>query len=558
MTAPNIVGPSYSRLVGFIFLFNLILGTGALALPKAFHDAGWLLGTILLLVISIMSFIPATFIVEAMSILNAISRLDTKATGNETNQQSTSSSVSTPPQELDENVKSDVFPEDFEVSRKFELGEIVSIVAGKTWTAVFYATITIYLYGDLSIYAAAVPKSLRDVSCKSVHNGSSVLNEYAPCWPDGRFSRMNVYRVYLTGFALLLGPFFFFNVTRTRWLQIFTSIMRWAAIILMIALACVRISNFPRKQQLTAHSVTPPLYTTTPIPVPHPPVVDFHNVASLFGVSVYSFMCHHSLPGLITPVRDKYHLYSTLLLPAYMVVLVLYLLLVSTAVAAFEDIQDLYTLNFLPTSDPDAHISPFILAVDYFLSLFPVFALSSTFPIVGTTLSNNLIGLIGLLLPQDPYQALSDSPRPMEARRLAIRVGVPLVTLLPPVAIAFATNDIEFLVGVTGAFGGSGIQYVFPTVLVYYARRELGRRLRHTQFKEAAGKEEDEETVAGPSSAEDVASENAPLITVHRPVRAGSQNPFASPFAHTFWLVLMLVWACVCVLVVLLHRLHLF
>lgn len=30
----------YSRLTGFVYVFNLIVGTGALTLPAAFHDAG--------------------------------------------------------------------------------------------------------------------------------------------------------------------------------------------------------------------------------------------------------------------------------------------------------------------------------------------------------------------------------------------------------------------------------------------------------------------------------------------------------------------------------------
>ena len=31
-----------------MFLFNLIVGTGALAIPKAFGKAGWLIGTLLI------------------------------------------------------------------------------------------------------------------------------------------------------------------------------------------------------------------------------------------------------------------------------------------------------------------------------------------------------------------------------------------------------------------------------------------------------------------------------------------------------------------------------
>jgi hypothetical protein len=49
-----------------------------------------------------------------------------------------------------------------------------------------------------------------------------------------------------------------------------------------------------------------------------PPAADFHGFGSLFGVAVritvfhtsvnlssqvYAFMCHHSIPGLITPMR---------------------------------------------------------------------------------------------------------------------------------------------------------------------------------------------------------------------------------------------------------------
>jgi hypothetical protein len=34
----------------------------------------------------------------------------------------------------------------------------------------------------------------------------------------------------------------------------------------------------------------------------------------------------------------------------------------------------------------------------------------------------------------------------------------PLLALLPPVGVAFATNSLEFLVGITGSYAGTGIQ----------------------------------------------------------------------------------------------------
>ena len=34
-------------------------------------------------------------------------------------------------------------------------------------------------------------------------------------------------------------------------------------------------------------------------------VFDISGMATLFGVSIYSFMCQHSLPSLVTPIRNK-------------------------------------------------------------------------------------------------------------------------------------------------------------------------------------------------------------------------------------------------------------
>ena len=55
----------------FIYIFNLIVGVGALSLPKAFSDVGIILGTILLIVLACMSYITSTFMIEAMATANA-------------------------------------------------------------------------------------------------------------------------------------------------------------------------------------------------------------------------------------------------------------------------------------------------------------------------------------------------------------------------------------------------------------------------------------------------------------------------------------------------------
>lgn len=59
--------------IGLIFVFNLIVGTGALTLPSAFAKTGWLLGFVLIVVLAFISYVTVTFVIEAMACANAIS-----------------------------------------------------------------------------------------------------------------------------------------------------------------------------------------------------------------------------------------------------------------------------------------------------------------------------------------------------------------------------------------------------------------------------------------------------------------------------------------------------
>lgn len=85
------------------------------------------------------------------------------------------------------------------------------------------------------------------------------------------------FRIFLAAFVVMAAPFGFFNVTKTKYLQILTSLMRWLAFSAMVTLACIRLGNGN---------------------IHHPRSVNVDGIPNMFGVCVYSFMCHHSLPSL--------------------------------------------------------------------------------------------------------------------------------------------------------------------------------------------------------------------------------------------------------------------
>ncbi|EYC01960.1 hypothetical protein Y032_0103g3563 [Ancylostoma ceylanicum] len=202
-----------------------------------------------------------------------------------------------------------------------------------------YLALDIYLFGDLAIYSTTVPKSLMNIICAPLNSSVTPVHEdlCRPGWP-GFFTRFTgiyyrfwctfydfftciecslVYRLCVVLFISVTVPMVIIGITRTKYLQLATSLSRWTAFILMIVLAIVQIAN-------EGPAITPP-------------PVDIHGFGSLFGVTVYSFMCHHSIPSLITPMTSKSHVFLKLFC-VYIMVMAFYFTLSMTGSFAFVEV----------------------------------------------------------------------------------------------------------------------------------------------------------------------------------------------------------------------------
>ncbi|XP_052265717.1 transmembrane protein 104-like isoform X2 [Dreissena polymorpha] len=432
-----------------------------------------------------MSFLTVTFVTEAMGVANAVLKGGQHVRSVSINDDEVTDErkpLLDPVPTLNAGTSVNIGTSNpFEITERTELGQMAGMFFNRAGILFFNICIAIYLYGDLAIYGAAVPKTLRDISCtynvptinSSDCGNSTVLADSDPCWNSSHLTRMGMYRICVAGFFVLLGGFTFFNVQKTKYLQYLTSLSRWIAFGMMIVLAVIRIS----KKQGQGH----------------PSVATIGGVPNLFGVCVYAFMCHHSLPSLITPIRNKSKLYN-LLAADYLLILLFYVLVSFTGIYAFQEIDDLYTLNFFqPDACDESKSITRVKFIQYFLALFPVFTLSTNFPIISITLRNNLKAVC--YNEKRPYTFFVD------------RIVFPLVALIPPFGIALATNKVEFLVGITGSYAGAGIQYIIPALLVFYARRQT-----------------------------------APSMAV--------ENVHRSPFRGYLWIIFVCVWAVLCMIFV--------
>ncbi|CAG9808059.1 unnamed protein product [Chironomus riparius] len=482
----------YPTWVGFIFIFNLIVGTGSLLLPSAFSKTGYVLSLILVLFLAFTSYLTVTFVIETLSISNAIQKWK-KIQLLKRHEGSIQSSVYPVNEGNDADHDDDVSNEDIDamestpltiqsndfytLNEKLEFGEMSKLLLSSTTSMIFYICIVIYLTGDLSIYSAAVSTTIRDVICDKHPNMTNASNPLTlPCFLDGNVTRFQAYRWCLLSFATTMTPWVFFNVSKTKHLQFFTLTFRLVAFSIMIAIATLRI-----------------FYPDADEPIPSPKKFQFENVPFLVGSLIYAFMSQHSLPSLLVPIKDKDKI-SRIVFIDYILITSLYVVLAMTGIFAFANVEDLYTLNFIPS---DADGSKYFKILEYFLALFPVFTLTTTFPIVACTLRNNLQTLF---IEKSQFNAQNFFVR---------RMLFPIMAVTPPFIITFNTEDVRSLVSFTGCYAGTFIQYLIPITLVYYGRKAANNILG-----------------------------------------CGIINEYRSKFQSNFWLIMLFFWTCLSLVIV--------
>ncbi len=170
--------------IPMIFMFNIMVGTGLLAIPRIFYAAGLGLGTAFFCFVCLLAAITHTYLAEALG--------------------ASSARVKKRNQYLD------------------QIGSFHAVLMPRAATAVWYFVITLYLVGALAIYAVFIPETVATV---------------LPPASLGLHSFDEVYRVTLLVLGVIMIVLMCFNFTSTTWLQITTTVLRHAVLLAMISVA---------------------------------------------------------------------------------------------------------------------------------------------------------------------------------------------------------------------------------------------------------------------------------------------------------------------------------
>eukprot|EP00897_Mesotaenium_endlicherianum_P010034 jgi/Mesen1/9059/ME000572S08332 len=150
-------GELYSSRIAFIYLFNLVLGSGVLALPSILTQGGWVLGSGFLVVVTFFSYVSLTFVVETMASANALLAYRKE-------ERLLEEAGESDPESVREGLPDDPF----QIRLRTEFGRMAELFFSTPGLVLFYVALIAYLYGSAAIFASFVPASILQV----VYNSS--------------------------------------------------------------------------------------------------------------------------------------------------------------------------------------------------------------------------------------------------------------------------------------------------------------------------------------------------------------------------------------------------
>jgi len=277
-----------SPLAASATVVNLILATGPFTYPYAYTSLGPVISAPLLFTVAILAYVSATYLVETLSIATAIKGVTevdlgvTEIDGAVTDAGRKESlfevrDFKTP--ELEEKLRgpdAHIKNSEFYIREKMELGILAERVSYPWFKYFIIIMLTIYVYGACSLKYVTGAISL-------VEGLSLIFTGYEGLWLD---EYPWTYYPAIAVFAALSIGFSFGDIENSKVLQIVTSFIRVFVVILMYGGTIYYwVDDGTHKAKTIEWSE------------------QLQSLSTVFGNTVFIFIYHHSIPGIIYPVR---------------------------------------------------------------------------------------------------------------------------------------------------------------------------------------------------------------------------------------------------------------
>jgi len=254
-----------------------VLATGPFGYPYGFIHLGPFLSLIILFLTAIVSYICASFVIEGTSVACAEVNNGKRRATSYPRANYSSEEEYLKFNELDAPTKAS----SYYIRQKIEYSKVIEQFMGKTARSWVILIIIIYMYGAMCLKYVA--------GAESLEQGVSFMTTGEPCgWEQDWYGRFDPYFVGLIIFAFFSIMFSFGDIENSKVLQNVSMYLRFIVTIVMMIGSLIQIRR---------HGINSGPVFDFPKQLPHLPDV--------FGNTVFAYIFHHSISGIIVPIRPQ-------------------------------------------------------------------------------------------------------------------------------------------------------------------------------------------------------------------------------------------------------------
>ncbi|CAK4070739.1 unnamed protein product [Aphanomyces euteiches] len=326
--------PGYSPLVAYSFTVNYILGVGSLGVPYALYKAGIVFGSIMLIVVSFLSYMTVMWVSETTA---RARELDAK------------------------NSKTKLLRDPFH-----------------------FPEVTTLCYRFLGVVGASLYQiCLLGLMCGGLLGYSQVfVNSLVSQLPDFQHSNGIVAAI----FGLIVVPLSCVDLNEQIHVQVIMAIVRFVALTTMIVSATIAIFTGPNDSGAAVKAAHAPYASTVPL-------IDLDSFGLLFSTAVFSQLFQHSVPGLLAPLARKDQAKASAIFGSALGTTTLFYLALSLSCCYFfgPKISSSVNLNWAEFSwGFEGAVPLWAKFLTLLVVLFPALDTLSVFPLIAITLGDNL------------------------------------------------------------------------------------------------------------------------------------------------------------------------
>lgn len=392
------VDNGYTLYALYFLSINYILGVGVVGVPYAFSKSGWLLGSALVIVITLISYMTVMWVAEAGERAEIIKEQQqlrativkhnntgptrtnniltvTPTTTTTNNVQQFSTNEHTPLLIYHSNNNSSLLL-DIGCTENFEVTDLVKLFLGPIHYNLYQISLLALMFIGLLAYTQVFCVTVRALLFASEKDDTAV----------GLFLPLLV-------FSAIVIPLSCIELEEQIYMQAILSLMRFVVIFAMILGSAVGLflshKNISSNGDLANNSKHFPA-----------PIVNFSGFGVAFSTALFSQLFQHSVPGLIRPLLKRPQSTRKRIRVVFGASLLttcsLYLLLgITTSSYFLQDTNPSVNLNFVGYANGLNPTKPWVKRIcialnNYIVVLFPALDTLSVFPLVAITLGNNL------------------------------------------------------------------------------------------------------------------------------------------------------------------------